>query len=105
MLYGLDKGFKPFTYFQLLLPVFAAAIVGGLGNPVGAIAGGFVVSFSEISITYAYKKFLGYLLPESMRPDSLIQILSTDYKLAVSFGILILVLMFRPSGLLARGSK
>ena len=105
VLYGLDKGFKPFTYFQLLLPVFAAAIVGGLGNPVGAIAGGFVVSFSEISITYAYKKFLGYLLPESMRPDSLIQILSTDYKLAVSFGILILVLMFRPSGLLARGSK
>ena len=105
VLYGLDKGFKPFTYFQLLLPVFAAAIVGGLGNPVGAIAGGFVVSFSEISITYAYKKFLGYLLPESMRADSLIQILSTDYKLAVSFGILILVLMFRPSGLLARGSK
>ena len=105
VLYGLDKGFKPFTYFQLLLPVFAAAIVGGLGNPLGAIAGGFVVSFSEISITYAYKKFLGYLLPESMRPDSLIQILSTDYKLAVSFGILILVLMFRPSGLLARGSK
>ena len=105
VLYGLDKGFKPFTYFQLLLPVFAAAIVGGLGNPVGAIVGGFVVSFSEISITYAYKKFLGYLLPESMRPDSLIQILSTDYKLAVSFGILILVLMFRPSGLLARGSK
>ena len=105
VLYGLDKGFKPFTYFQLLLPVFAAAIVGGLGNPVGAIAGGFVVSFSEISITYAYKKFLGYLLPESMRPDSLIQILSTDYKLAVSFGILILVLMFRPSGLLAGGSK
>ena len=105
VLYGLDKGFKPFTYFHLLLPVFAAAIVGGLGNPLGAIAGGFVVSFSEISITYAYKKFLGYLLPESMRPDSLIQILSTDYKLAVSFGILILVLMFRPSGLLARGSK
>ena len=105
VLYGLDKGFKPFTYFQLLLPIFAAAIVGGLGNPVGAIAGGFVVSFSEISITYAYKKFLGYILPESMRPDSLIQILSTDYKLAISFGILILVLMLRPTGLFTRGSK
>ena len=90
VLYGLDKGFKPFTYFQLLLPIFAAAIVGGLGNPVGAIAGGFVVSFSEISITYAYKRFLGYILPEGIRPDSLVQILSTDYKLAVSFAILIL---------------
>ena len=40
VLYGLDKSFKPFTYFQLLLPIFASAIVGGLGNPVGAIAGG-----------------------------------------------------------------
>ena len=35
VLYGLDKSFKPFTYFQLLLPIFASAIVGGLGNPIG----------------------------------------------------------------------
>ena len=34
-LYGLDKSFKPFTYFMLLLPIFASAIVGGLGNPLG----------------------------------------------------------------------
>ena len=40
VLYGLDKSFKPFTYFQLLLPMFAAAIVGGIGNPLGAVAGG-----------------------------------------------------------------
>lgn len=45
VLYGLDKSFKPFTYFQLLLPIFASAIVGGIGNPVGAIAGGFVIAF------------------------------------------------------------
>jgi branched-subunit amino acid ABC-type transport system permease component len=31
-MYGLDKSFKPFTYLQLLLPIFAAAIVGGLGK-------------------------------------------------------------------------
>ncbi|MDH5798835.1 MAG: branched-chain amino acid ABC transporter permease, partial [Paracoccaceae bacterium] len=60
-LYGLDKSFKPFTYFQLLLPIFAAAIVGGLGNPIGAIAGGFVIAFSEVTITYAFKKVLGYV--------------------------------------------
>ena len=41
VLYGLDKSFKPFVYFQLLLPIFASAIVGGLGSPLGAIAGGF----------------------------------------------------------------
>lgn len=48
-LYGLDKSFKPFVYFQLLLPIFASAIVGGLGNPIGAIAGGFIVAFSEVT--------------------------------------------------------
>ncbi|WP_372887897.1 branched-chain amino acid ABC transporter permease, partial [Shimia sp.] len=42
-LYGLDKSFKPFVYFMLLLPIFASAIVGGLGNPLGAIAGGFII--------------------------------------------------------------
>ena len=98
-LYGLDKGFSPFTYFQLLLPIFAAAIVGGLGNPIGAIAGGFVIAFSEVMVTYAWKKVVTYLLPESMAPDGLVQLMSTDYKFAVSFVILIIVLLFMPTGL------
>lgn len=99
VLYGLDKSFKPFTYFQLLLPIFAAAIVGGLGNPLGAIAGGFVIAFSEVGVTYAFKKVLGYLLPETLKPDGLVQLLSTDYKFAVSFVILVIVLLIRPTGL------
>ena len=98
VLYGLDKSFKPFTYFQLLLPIFAAAIVGGLGNPVGAIAGGFVIAFSEVMITYAWKKVAGYLIP-AWEPDGLVQLLSTDYKFAVSFVILLIVLLFKPTGL------
>ncbi len=101
-LYGLDKSFKPFTYFQLLLPIFAAAIVGGLGSPLGAIAGGFVIAFSEVMVTYAYKRFLAYLVPTDWwEPDSLMQLLSTDYKFAVSFIILVLVLLLRPTGLFA----
>ncbi len=99
VLYGLDKSFKPFTYFQLLLPIFAAAIVGGLGNPIGAIAGGFVIAFSEVLITYAFKKVATYILPEALAPDGLVQLLSTDYKFAVSFAILVVVLLFRPTGL------
>jgi len=99
VLYGLDKSFKAFTYFQLLLPIFAAAIVGGLGNPLGAIAGGFVIAFSEVGITYAWKKVLVYLMPPALEPDGLVQILSTEYKFAVSFVILVIVLLFRPTGL------
>ena len=99
VLYGLDKSFKPFTYFQLLLPVFASAIVGGLGNPLGAIARGFIIAFSEVTITYAWKKVLGYVMPDGLEPEGLVQLLSTDYKFAVSFVILLIVLLFRPTGL------
>ncbi len=99
VLYGLDKSFKPFVYFNNMLPIFAAAIVGGIGNPFGAFLGGYVIAFAEIFITYAYKKFFMYLLPESLEPDSLMQLLSTDYKFAVSFSILVIVLLFRPTGI------
>lgn len=100
VLYGLDKSYKPLVYFHLLLPIFAAAIVGGIGEPIGAILGGFVVAFSEVMATYAYKKFLGYLVPEAWAPEGLVQFLSTEYKFAVSFIILVVVLLIRPTGLL-----
>lgn len=99
VLYGLDKSFNPFTYFQLLLPIFAAAIVGGIGQPFGAVAGGFVIAFSEVTITYAYKGVLSYLLPASLAPEGLAQLLGTDYKFAVSFLILVVVLLIRPTGI------
>ncbi len=98
-LYGLDKSFKPFTYFMLLLPLFASAILGGIGSPIGAVVGGYVIAFSEIMLTYAYKKFFIYLLPKSLAPEGMIQLLSTDYKFAISFIILVVVLVLRPSGL------
>ncbi|MEL6203639.1 MAG: branched-chain amino acid ABC transporter permease, partial [Pseudomonadota bacterium] len=98
-LYGLDKSFKPFTYFQLLLPIFAAAILGGIGQPVGAVVGGYVVAFSEVMVTYAYKRFVTHLVPEEFAPQGLLQFLSTDYKFAVSFIILVLVLLIRPTGI------
>ena len=98
-LYGLDKSFKPFVYFQLLLPIFAAAIVGGLGNPLGAIAGGFVIAFSEVTVTYAWKKVITYVVPDAWAPEGLVQLLSTEYKFAVSFVILVIVLLIKPTGL------
>lgn len=98
-LYGLDKSYRVFVYFGLLMPIFAAAIVGGLGSPLGAIAGGFIVAFSELLLTNAWRKILSYLVPPDWLGDGLYQALSTDYKVAVSFVILIIVLLFRPNGL------
>jgi branched-chain amino acid transport system permease protein len=99
-LYGLDKTYKPFIFLQMLLPIFAATIVGGIGQPVGAILGGFIIAYSEVMVTYAFKKFLTYLVPADQAPDGLVQLLSTDYKFAVSFIILVAVLMIRPTGII-----
>ncbi len=98
-LYGLDKSYKPIIYLNLVLPIFASAIVGGIGSPFGAVVGGYVIAFSEIMVTYAYKKFFVYILPSSVEPTGLVQLLSTDYKFAVSFSILVIVLLIRPSGI------
>lgn len=99
-LYGLDKTYKPFIFLQILLPIFAATILGGIGQPVGAILGAFIVAFSEVMVTYAYKKFLAYLGPAGWAPDGLVQLMSTDYKFAVSFFILVAVLLIRPTGII-----
>ena len=82
-----------------MLPIFAAAIVGGLGSPLGAIAGGFVIAFSEVFLTFAWRQVLAYATPGDWEPSGLLQLMSTEYKFAVSFAILIIVLLFKPTGL------
>jgi branched-chain amino acid transport system permease protein len=99
-LYGLDKSYRPFTYLQLLLPIFAATIVGGIGQPIGAILGGFVIAFSEVMVTYPFRRFLAYLGPEGWAPEGMVQLMSTNYKFAVSFIILVVVLLVRPTGII-----
>ena len=98
-MYGLDKGYKPFTYFQMLLPIFAATIVGGIGHPQGAILGGYLVAFTEVIVTANYKKVVNYLLPEGWEMAGNLQLLGTEYKFGVSFLILVVVLLFRPTGI------
>lgn len=99
VLYGMDKGFKPFTYVMLLLPLFAAAVVGGIGSPVGAIVGGFIIAFAELVITYNYKKLFNYLLPDAWEFSGNVQIMMTENKFAVTFAVLVLVLIVRPTGI------
>jgi len=98
-MYGLDKGYKPFTYFQMLLPIFAATIVGGIGSPQGAILGGYLIAFTEIFVTANYRKVANYLLPEPLEVMGNLQLLGTEYKFGVSFLILVVVLLFRPTGI------
>lgn len=80
VLYGLTVQIRPELGFHLLLPLFAAAILGGVGSVHGAVIGGLIVGLAE--------SFSVYILPPG-------------YKMAVPFVLLLLILYLRPSGLFA----
>ena len=66
------------------LKAFVAAVLGGIGSVPGAVLGGLLIGISEVMV-------VGYL--------------SSTYRDAIAFGILILVLILRPQGLLGRVQK
>ena len=79
--------------FSVLLFVFAAVIVGGLGSPYGAMLGGLVVGIGE-ELSVALLAWLG-------RPSVIGLTYATAYKPVAAFLIMILVLLLRPEGLAA----
>ena len=100
-LLALDVSLKPDLSFSILLPIFAAAIVGGVGHPYGAILGGFVVGFSETLAVFNWAILLRPLaevmswdLPANMA------LVPTEYKITVPFFILIGILVLKPRGIL-----
>ncbi len=79
MLIGLDAAIDPLTGFNVMLSVFAAAVVGGLGSIPGAVLGAFVVGIGEEISTL---------------------VIAPSYRSAIGFLAILLVLSFRPRGLL-----
>lgn len=76
---ALDTTLRPGMGWFILLPVFAAAILGGIGRPYGAIAGGYVIGITaEFSTLF----------------------ISATYKPAVAFAIMVAILILRPTGIL-----
>jgi len=79
IMFGSITHLNPNMGWSIILPMFAAAILGGIGNAYGAMAGGMIIGLAqEISTAF----------------------LPAEYKIAVSFAIMIAVLFFRPKGLL-----
>jgi branched-chain amino acid transport system permease protein/neutral amino acid transport system permease protein len=81
ILYGIEAQLRPEMGWIFLLPLFAAIILGGQGSITGALAGGLVLGIAQQVST-------AWLLP--------------SYKPAVSFIIMILVLLIRPEGIFGR---
>jgi branched-chain amino acid transport system permease protein len=78
---GLLVQIRPFMGFDLLLPMFAAAILGGIGSVPGALAGALIVGVSEAAA---------------------VQMIGAEWRAAVAFLLLIGVLLVKPTGLFGR---
>jgi branched-chain amino acid transport system permease protein len=78
---GLLVQIRPQMGFDLLLPLFAAAILGGVGSVPGAMIAGLIVGFSEALA---------------------VQLIGAEWRAAVAFVILVIVLLLRPQGLFGR---
>lgn len=88
-IYGLQFGSTIFSIgFQLGLIAFTAAVLGGIGNVAGAMLGGILIGVIEA---------LAGLIPASVLPHG-----GNAWTRAIIFAILILILVFRPSGLLGQ---
>jgi branched-subunit amino acid ABC-type transport system permease component len=85
---AMDGHLESMMGWSVLLPMFAAAILGGLGKPVGAVLGGLIIGLSEELSTYPWIGDQPLLEPA--------------YKTAVAFAILVALLIWRPTGLLGR---
>jgi branched-chain amino acid transport system permease protein len=78
---GLTVQLRPTLGLDLLLPLFAAVILGGIGSVWGAVWGGLIVGLAE---------------------SAAVQVVGAEYRAAASFAVLILILMLRPQGLFGR---
>lgn len=99
---ALDVTLKPDLAFNIILPIFAAAIVGGLGQAYGAIAGGFLIGFAETLAVFNWSIVLRPItanLPEWASLPPSLALVPTEYKLTVAFVILVITLLVRPTGI------
>lgn len=78
VLIGLDRAIDPLTGWNYQISTFAAAILGGLGSPFGAVIGALIIGVAEQLSTL---------------------VIPTNYRQAVGFVVIVLLLLFRPHGL------
>jgi branched-subunit amino acid ABC-type transport system permease component len=78
VLAGLDLVIEPLLGWNLTIPIFAAAILGGIGSPYGAMLGALMVGMAE---------------------EMTVLVLPSTYKVGVGFFIIAVLLLVRPQGL------
>ena len=81
VLLGVKSVVMPELGWELLLPAFAAMVLGGIGSPVGAVVGALLTGVGQ---------------------ELSVPLVGPSYKIAVAFGLLLVTLLLRPAGLFGR---
>lgn len=105
---ALDVSLKPDLGFNLLFPLFAAAILGGVGHPIGAVIGGFIVALTENLAVFNWSVFLKPLalyisdkyLDTVWEIPNVITLVPSEYKVVIPFVLLVALLVWRPTGIM-----
>jgi branched-chain amino acid transport system permease protein len=111
LLFAVQAGqINPYIGFTPVLKAFIAAVIGGFGSIAGAVVGGFALGFLEVLLTAL--PGIGDILPPGLVSPGVQAFLKqwlpstlTSYRDAFVFITLILVLLFRPNGILGRGER
>ena len=96
---ALDVNLRPDLAFNIILPIFAAAVVGGLGNVYGAVAGGMLIGFAEALAVFNWSAVIRPFAPAGFPVPPDLSLVPTEYKLTVAFVILVITLLARPTGI------
>ncbi|MEL6998054.1 MAG: branched-chain amino acid ABC transporter permease [Pseudomonadota bacterium] len=103
---AIDTHVETMMGFKLLLPMFAAAILGGIGKPYGAVAGGLVIGIAEELSAFPWIAATGLCEGRTFTISALeiisncnAPLLNPGYKAGVAFAIMVAMLIWRPQGL------
>jgi branched-chain amino acid transport system permease protein len=111
LLFAVQAGqINPYMGFTPVLKAFIAAVIGGFGSIAGAVLGGYILGFLEVILTAL--PGIGDILPPGLVAPEVQAFLRqwlpgslTSYRDAFVFVALILVLLFRPNGILGRQER
>ena len=100
ILIGWDTQIDPYLGFNLVIPVFCAVLIGGIGSVHGAILGSLIVGFAQnFGIALNFAPWIGlfglFEVPEDIS-------LPAAYKPAITYAAVILLLIIRPTGITRR---
>ncbi len=94
VLYGIEVQLRPIMGWNILIPIFVAVVVAGVGDIWGAMVGAMIIGVAQEMLTGVLQNLFNSLN---------IDVLMTAYKPAIAFVLMVIVLLFRPQGIFGTG--